>query len=66
MDIIRYLSGLASGKHEDFKDVTCMKSREIIIKSEDKLPVHADAEELEMELPGKIEIIPKAIEIIIP
>ncbi len=66
IDVIRYLAGLAMGKHEDLGDVTCMKSREIRITSPDKLPVHADAEELEMELPGKIDILPKAIEIIVP
>ncbi len=65
-DIIRYLAGLTLGNYEGFSDVTSLKSRKMEITSEYKLPIHADAEEIGMKLPVKIEIMPETVEIILP
>jgi diacylglycerol kinase (ATP) len=63
--VLQVLPTVLKGKHTKYPEVTMMKAREIEIKSDSDLVLHADGEIIGTNLRWiKISIIPKAVEVI--
>ncbi len=64
-DILRYIWGILTEHHLEFKDVKYFKAKNIKIFPSGKLWVQIDGEELK-EIPSEFEICPQAINMILP
>ena len=63
--VLQVLPTVLKGKHTKYPEVTMMKAREIEIRSDSDLVLHADGEIIGTNLRWiKISIIPKAVEVI--
>jgi len=62
-DILRYVYGVITGRHLDYKDVVYGKYSEIEITSDDTVHIQIDGDYLGT-LPAKIDVIPDAVRLI--
>ncbi|QSQ08650.1 Putative lipid kinase YtlR [Koleobacter methoxysyntrophicus] len=65
LEIIRFLPKIFSGGHMKHAKVEHFKGREIQMLSEERIPVQSDGEILG-HLPYKIEMVPRAVKILVP
>ena len=63
LDNLRYVYGILTRRHHTFKDVECIQCSSLVITAKNPVLHHVDAE-LNGTTPVKVEIIPKALEVI--
>ena len=65
LDLLRYMQGIAFGKHLKMNDVVYFQTRRLAVRSEEEVAVEVDGEWIG-SLPADFEIVPSALQVLAP